>query len=91
MDGGVLCRQQAHDDAVPLQSQPFITLHARLQEGFDAQGAVGKVRRVYDQPNLSANREVKVEFDEPKKWIGHFKPSELELTETAPRTMIHGG
>ena len=61
------------------------------KEGFDAQGAIGKVRRVYDQPNLSANREVKVEFDDPKKWIGHFEASELVLTEAAPRTMIHGG
>jgi hypothetical protein len=46
--------------------------------GFDAEGAVGTVLRVYDAQNLSPNREIKVRFDEPKKWIGHFEAWELE-------------
>ena len=45
--------------------------------GFDAKGLTGKVLRVYAQGNLSANREIKVEFAEPKKWIGHFEPWEV--------------
>ena len=54
-------------------------------EGFDAKGSIGKVKRVWQ------NREVKVEFKNPKKWFGHFEPSDLVLEEAAPRTMIHGG
>ena len=49
------------------------------KKGYEVQGLVGEVIRVYDQPNLSPTRGVKVAFDEPKKWIGHFEPSELEL------------
>jgi len=48
------------------------------KQGFDAQGAVGTVLKVYDEKNLSPNREVKVTFTEPKKWVGHFEASELE-------------
>ena len=48
------------------------------KEGFAAKGAVGTVLRVYDSPSLSANRQVKVEFAQPKRWIGHFEASELE-------------
>jgi len=48
------------------------------KDGFDAKGAVGKIVRVYTEANLSTNREVKVEFTEPKKWIGHFEAWELE-------------
>jgi len=49
--------------------------------GFEAQGQVGTVLRVYDAPNLSPNREIKVEFQEPKKWLGHFESWELEPYE----------
>ena len=49
--------------------------------GFDAQGAVGTVLRIYKESNLSPNREVKVQFEEPKKWLAHFSPWELEVHE----------
>ena len=47
--------------------------------GFAAEGSVGTVTRIYTQPNLSPNRGIKVEFVEPKKWIGHFSAHELEV------------
>ena len=46
--------------------------------GFNAKGSVGTVLRVYLEPNLSPNRKIKVQFSEPKKWIGHFEPWEIE-------------
>ena len=48
------------------------------KQGFAAQGAVGTVMRIYAESSLSPNREVKVEFEEPKRWIGHFESRELE-------------
>jgi len=50
------------------------------KEGFNAEGRVGSVLRVYDEANLSANRKIKVELVEPetlKKYIAHFEPREL--------------
>ena len=49
--------------------------------GFEAQGAEGVVQRVYQEANLSANYKVKVSFEEPKKWMGHFNAFELELAD----------
>jgi len=46
--------------------------------GFDAKGLTGTVLRVYTEANLSSNREIKVQFDEPKKWIGHLEAWELQ-------------
>jgi len=48
---------------------------------FDAQGCVGVVLKAYDEPNLSPNRPIKVEFEAPTKWIGHFEPEELVLVQ----------
>jgi len=49
--------------------------------GYQAQGAEGTVVRQYKEPNLSPNRDVKVEFSEPKKWVGHFEAWELEVLD----------
>lgn len=49
------------------------------KEGFAANGAEGVVVRCYDEANLSSNREVRVEFAEPKKWVAHFEPWELAI------------
>ena len=38
-----------------------------------------QVIRIYDEANLSATHPVKVQFTEPKAWIGHFEYDELEL------------
>lgn len=57
----------------------FMHVPGHKGEGFEASGSVGTVQRVYHERNLSANRGVKVAFDEPKKWLGHFQPNELEL------------
>ena len=46
--------------------------------GFNAKGSAGTVLKVYLEPNLSPNRKIKVQFSEPKKWIGHFEPWEIE-------------
>ena len=51
------------------------------KEGFDAKGSVGTVLRTYSEKNLSPNRGIKVEFQEPKKWVAHFERWELELVE----------
>mmetsp|Transcript_39001 Transcript_39001/g.102781 ORF Transcript_39001/g.102781 Transcript_39001/m.102781 type:complete len:174 (+) Transcript_39001:86-607(+) len=48
------------------------------KQGFDPNGLLGTVRHIYADPKLSANREIKVEFAEPKKWIGHFEARELK-------------
>ena len=48
------------------------------KSGFNAKGSVGTVLRIYTEPNLSCTREVKVQFTEPKKWVGHFEPWEIE-------------
>ena len=48
------------------------------KKGFEAKGSVGTVIRTYSEPNLSPNRGVKVEFQEPKKWVAHFESWELE-------------
>ena len=48
---------------------------------YTAKGHEGEVVRVYGEPNLSANRDVKVVFEEPKKWFGHFEAWELEAAE----------
>jgi hypothetical protein len=34
---------------------------------------------VIDESNLSPNRKVKIQFEEPKKWAGHFESFELEV------------
>ena len=51
------------------------------KDGFDPSadgGCVGTVRSIYESgTNLSANRPIKVAFEEPKKWIGHFEAHEL--------------
>jgi len=47
--------------------------------GFDPKGCVGTVVRVYKEENLSPNRHIKVQFDEPSKWIGHFEPEEIQV------------
>lgn len=49
------------------------------KDGFQAQGSVGIVTRVIDESNLSPNRKVKIQFEEPKKWAGHFESFELEV------------
>lgn len=49
------------------------------KEGRDAQGMVGTVARVYNEPNLSPIQPVKVSFTDPKPWTGHFEFSELEF------------
>ena len=51
------------------------------KKGFDAKDAVGTVLRVYEEANLSADRAVKVRFEEPKRWIGHFAAGELKAVE----------
>ena len=52
------------------------------KQGFDAAGAIGTVVRIYGEGNLSPNRPVKVEFDEPKKWVAHFDAHELETVDS---------
>ena len=48
------------------------------KSGLDVKGYEGEILRIYEENNLSPNREVKVAFDEPKRWIGHFEAHELE-------------
>ena len=49
--------------------------------GLDPMGSVGTVLRAYSEPNLSANRPIKVQFGDPVKWVGHFDAFELERAE----------
>ena len=52
------------------------------KEGFDPKESVGTVQRVYEAgKTLSANRPIKVVFEEPKKWTGHFDRHELTLAK----------
>ena len=52
------------------------------KEGFDPKESVGTVQRVYEAgKTLSANRPIKVVFEEPKKWTGHFDRHELMLAK----------
>lgn len=54
------------------------------KKGFNAEGALGSVLKVYDEPNLSANRKIKVELQEPdskKRYIAHFEAGELTRAE----------
>lgn len=52
------------------------------REGYEAEGLIGTVIRVYDEPDVSPNRGIKVQFTEGsgsnKAWIAHFEPFELE-------------
>ena len=48
------------------------------KDGFDASGSEGEVLRVYAEPNLSCTLPIKVQFQEPKPWIGHFTFNEVE-------------
>ena len=56
------------------------------RDGFDPSsdgGSVGVVLSMYESgTNLSANRRIKVQFDDPKKWVGHFEPYELQLVSS---------
>lgn len=54
------------------------------QAAFDPHDCEGVVARVYERngtPRLVPNREIKVEFSDPKKWFGHFVPGELAAIE----------
>ena len=51
------------------------------KEGFVAQGVEGTVARIYTEENLSANCRVKVQFEEPKKWVAHFEAFEVEALD----------
>ena len=60
-------------------SQSLTFMHVPGNKGgYDARGLTGTVLRVYTEANLSSNREIKVQFEEPKKWIGHFSRFELQ-------------
>ena len=51
--------------------------------GFDAKACEGVITRVYSEGNLSPNRPIKVDFERPSKWVGHFEPYELESCTTS--------
>ena len=68
-------RVRVLDGLQPLQHVPG------HKGGFDASGCEGEVLRIYDEPNLSCTHPVKVQFQEPKPWIGHFTFEEVELVE----------
>ena len=60
------------------------------KEGRDAQGMVGTVARVYNEPNLSPIQPVKVSFTDPKPWTGHFEFSELEFANGPNDALAEG-
>ena len=68
---------------MPSQTNPDESLQAvpGHKGGFNALGVEGVVVRVYTDDDLSPNRDIKVEFAEPKRWLAHFVPEELELVE----------
>eukprot|EP00326_Haptolina_ericina_P004518 CAMPEP_0181214664 /NCGR_PEP_ID=MMETSP1096-20121128/25584_1 /TAXON_ID=156174 ORGANISM="Chrysochromulina ericina, Strain CCMP281" /NCGR_SAMPLE_ID=MMETSP1096 /ASSEMBLY_ACC=CAM_ASM_000453 /LENGTH=92 /DNA_ID=CAMNT_0023306435 /DNA_START=249 /DNA_END=527 /DNA_ORIENTATION=+ len=53
------------------------------KEGFDANGLVGRVVRAYSEPSLSPNYPIKVKFEEPCVFTGHFAPDELQILPPA--------
>lgn len=55
------------------------------KEGYEAEGLIGTVVRVYDEPDVSPNRGIKVQFTpgsgSNKAWIAHFEAFELEAVQ----------
>jgi len=72
------------DDAVRVKPSLVFFHVPGNKAGFDAQGLVGIVQRVYTEPDLDRmGGNVKVKFDEPKPWTAHFDDMELELASAA--------
>lgn len=66
-------------DTVRVKATELILMHVpKYKAGFNPAGLVGTVQRRYQEDNLSPNRPIKVQFDEPAKWVAHFEPGELE-------------
>jgi len=66
-------------DTVRVKATGLVFMHVpKHKAGFDPVGLVGTVLHRYQEENLSPNRPIKVQFQEPAKWVAHFEPDELE-------------